>query len=216
MGVFEIYKQLLKAFGNQNWWPVENNFHPKEWEICAGAILTQNTNWNNVEKALNNMRKAGCVTIEDVLEIDEKDLRELIKPAGFYKQKAERLKIFAEAVGSSENLKTFLRKTSRENLLRIKGIGPETADSILLYAGNRRFFVVDAYTKRVFSRLGFFPENQNYETVRKFFEKNLPKNIKIYKEFHALIVKLAKDFCRKKPFCEKCPLKDCSFKGVRK
>lgn len=216
MSVLEIYQKLFHAFGPQNWWPVENGFQPKEWEICVGAILTQNTNWGNVEKALKRMKEGGCVRVEDVVKISLKELEYLIKPSGFYKQKARRLKEFAGVIKNSENLKRFLQNVKRKELLKIKGIGQETADSILLYAGNRKFFVVDAYTRRIFSRLGKIQENQGYEEIRKFFEKNLPNDLKIYKEFHALIVRLGKEFCRKNPQCERCPLKEiCRYKKNR-
>ncbi len=204
--LMKIYDALLSHFGNQNWWPANRNFESGEWEICIGAVLTQNTNWRNVEKALDNLSKNKKTTIVSILETPIEELKKIIRPAGFYNQKAERLKIFSKFVLKFGSLESFLKNVKREELLKLKGIGPETADSILLYAGNRAYFVVDAYTKRVFSRFGFIDVNEKYETIRKFFEENLPRDVEIYKEFHALIVELAKNFCRKKPVCDRCPL----------
>ncbi len=202
--LMKIYRRLLHAFGPQNWWPVKNGFRPKEWEICVGAVLTQNTNWKNVEKALENMKKHGIVSREDIIRIDTEKLAEIIKPAGYYNQKAKKLKALASLEG----------KITREKLLSVWGVGPETADSILLYAYGKPYFVIDAYTRRVFSRLGLVKETSSYEELRHFFEKNLPRDIQIYKEYHALIVELAKRFCKKKPFCEKCPISDyCKFEN---
>jgi endonuclease-3 related protein len=203
-----VYQKLLSYFGKQNWWPAKRNFESDEWEICLGAILTQNTNWRNVEKALDNLNKHGKITVKSISEAPKEELTKIIRPAGFYNQKAERLKTFSKFVLKFGSLENFLKNVKREELLKLKGIGPETANSILLYAGNRPYFVVDAYTRRVFSRLGFIDANTNYETIRKFFEKNLPRDVEIYKEFHALIVELAKKFCRKNPLCNECPLKN--------
>lgn len=206
--LLNIYKILLNYFGEQNWWPLRYGFEPKNFEVCIGAILTQNTGWQNVEKALQNLKKNGCTSVQDFINIKKSDLETIIKPSGFYKQKAERLKIFAEFINGFGSFENFLKSVSREQLLSIKGIGPETADSILLYACNRPEFVIDAYTKRFYAR--FFhqirPYHSDYKTLKNLFEKNLPQDLKIYKEFHALIVKLAKDFCRKKPNCDGCPV----------
>jgi endonuclease-3 related protein len=190
--LLEIYNKLLEKHGPQKWWPVNYGFRPKELEICIGAILTQNTNWRNVEKALANLSKSGCETIEDLLALKDRELERLVQPSGFYKQKAARLRGFLEAVTKAGGLKKFLKTISREELLSLKGIGPETADSILLYAAGRPFFVVDAYTRRVFSALGIVDKKIRYEELRSFFEERLPKDVGIYKEFHALIVKEGK------------------------
>ena len=197
-----VYRSLLRELGPQGWWPVTHegpgpSYHPgdysfprtqlQQWEICAGAILTQNTAWKNVEKALVNLRNAGIWSPEAILEIQKRRLEQLINPSGFFRQKAERLRIFAEEV-RERGVKAFLKKTSRDDLLSIKGIGPETADSILLYAGKRPFFVVDAYTRRMFS----FPKKMAYQEIQELFGRSFPKDWRIYNEFHALIVQKGK------------------------
>ena len=208
-----IYTELLKSFGPQDWWPMNNKFSPPEWEVCVGAILTQNTSWANVEKALTNMKKAGCTSADAVLNTPPAKLEVMVQPSGFYRQKAVRLKSFAKTVKEAGGLEKFL-EIPREGLLRLKGIGQETADSVLLYAGERPFFVIDAYTRRVFSRLGMATEDAGYEELRALFEKNIPKNVTLYKEYHALIVELAKRYCRKKnPGCAGCPLLHICFHG---
>jgi endonuclease-3 related protein len=199
-----IYHKLLSRFGPQNWWPVSGNGH-RGWEVCVGAVLTQNTNWNNVEKALQNLITTKQMDPKNITSLDKRRLQRLIRSSGFYKQKARRLKTFAEFVLGFGTLDDFLKRVTREQLLALNGIGPETADSILLYACERPYFVIDAYTRRIFSRLGLI-ETKDYEELRTFFESNLPKDVNVYKEFHALIVRLAKEHCRKKPLCETCPL----------
>jgi len=196
--LLKIYKKLLKEHGHRKWWPVSGFTEPKEWEICIGAILTQNTTWKNVEKALRNLDEAGCRTADDILNVDMGKLRRLIKPSGFFNQKAKRLKVFARyVIENFGSVGDFLRSITREELLKVNGIGPETADAILLYACNKPYFVVDAYTKRIFSRLGIINQSWKYEQVRELFENNLPKDVQIYQEFHALIVKHAKECCKK-------------------
>lgn len=207
--LYKIYKKLLKYFGPQGWWPVAGVYNPfkkrlkneEKFEIMAGAILTQNTAWSNVEKALSNLRNANLLNIKKISKINLRKLETLIKPSGFYKQKAVRLKNFVKSINKSgliENLR-------REYLLSLNGIGPETADSILLYALGKPYFVVDAYTKRLVNRLGIF-NGGKYEELREFFEKNIPRSVKIYKEYHALIVELSKNFCKKNPECKNCPV----------
>ena len=216
----EIYNCLLESFGPQGWWPSSGSFTPPEWEVCVGAILTQNTSWKNVEKALDNMKAGGMTGIKHLLESGIGDIEQAVRPSGFYRQKAERLKAFAGFVNGFGNFKTFSREATREQLLGVNGIGPETADSILLYALNRPSFVIDAYTKRVFTRMGYkvtdrkmkfgrlAPERpkEDYELWKWLFESGLPKDAGMYGEFHALIVKLAKRHCRKIPVCVGCPL----------
>jgi len=199
----EVYQRLLEHFGPQGWWPVRNGFDPPEWEVCVGAILTQNTSWRNVEKVLDNLKNERILSPLDMIKIDKNRLEKLIKPSGFYRQKAERLKIFADFVLGFGSFKKFSKRVTREQLLKVKGLGPETVDSILLYALNRPVFVVDAYTKRVFTRLGF-EDRKNYEEWRRFFEENLPNDVDLYKESHALIVEQGKILCRNNPMCEKC------------
>ncbi|MEM7816086.1 MAG: endonuclease [Candidatus Aenigmatarchaeota archaeon] len=217
MNPLQVYRRLLKEFGPQGWWPVQNGFSPPEWEVCVGAVLTQNTNWGNVEKALKNLKEAGVNSPQKTLSERNHVLKNLIRPSGYYTQKAHRLKELARFVSQFEGERDFLKGVDRNDLLLINGIGPETADSILLYAANRKFFVVDAYTKRIFSRMGMIGDDWGYEKVRHFFEKNLPKDVDVYKEFHALIVKLGKEKCKKVPKCDSCPLSDaCRYPRRRK
>jgi len=204
MNLLKIYQKLLKRFGTQNWWPMQRDFSPPEWEICVGAVLTQNTNWGNVELALKNMKEKGLISRDCIKKVSEKKLAEVIRPAGYYNQKAKKLKILA----------SFSGNLTRESLLSLWGLGPETVDSILLYAYGKPYFVVDAYTKRIFTRLGF-GNRKSYDEWRKFFESNLPRSVSLYKEFHALIVKLGKENCRKKPVCRGCPLRrECKKSGI--
>ncbi|MCF6266118.1 MAG: endonuclease III domain-containing protein [Desulfuromusa sp.] len=202
------YQKLLDYYGTRNWWPAETPF-----EVIVGAILTQNTNWKNVEKAIANLRQVDALTLEVILNLELAALEQLIRPSGFFRQKAERLQFFCRYLqeyhqGSLDHL--FNRKLNlvREELLRLKGIGPETADSILLYAGQRPSFVVDAYTYRLFGRLGALSGKEKYSEVRDFFMSHLPQDIQLYNEYHALIVIHCKDFCRKKPLCSNCPITD--------
>ncbi len=208
MQPMHAYRRLLKWFGPQGWWPMQNGFSPKEWEVCAGAILTQNTNWNNVEKTLRVLKKEGITTPEKTMKVRNAVLEEYIRSSGYYTQKASRLKALAEFISQFEDEQSFLAGVDRNDLLLIHGIGPETADSILLYAANKRFFVVDAYTRRIFSRLGMIGEDWDYEKVRLFFERSIPKDLEVYREFHGLIVRLAKENCKTKPLCGTCPLMD--------
>lgn len=208
----QIYKVLIKAYGKQNWWPttLEGELHPtyhgnrvlnerQRFEIIVGAILTQNTSWKNVEKAIFNLNKQMLMDKNKIKKTNKKILAKLIKPSGYYNQKAERLKIAAEFFSQNKN-------PAREELLNVKGIGPETADSILLYAFNKPFFVIDAYTKRVFSRMGLCDGKCSYGGLQAMFHKSLPKSPKIFNEYHALLVELAKGHCMKKPKCRECPL----------
>lgn len=204
----KIYQVLYNYYGPQHWWPGESPF-----EIMVGAVLTQNTSWQNVKKAINNIKTRNLLYPQKLFKIPLHRLAQIIKPCGFYKLKARRLKNLLRflmenyngdvALLSNRNLKTA---ELREKLLEIKGIGPETADSILLYALNRPVFVVDAYTRRVFSRHNFFSEDEKYSTIQQLFTENLPVAVQIYNEYHALIVQLAKEFCKKTPNCQPCPL----------
>jgi endonuclease-3 related protein len=195
--LMRIYERLLDALGAQGWWPVGRGLEPPEWEVMAGAVLTQNTTWSNVERALENLAVAGIRDRESLLEIPEKELAELIKPSGYYNQKARKLRILAGYRGEPD----------RVSLLNLWGIGPETADSILLYGYGRPNFVVDAYTRRVFSRLGLIDPGWGYERTREFFEGRLPRDPAVYREYHALIVRLAKTHCKPRPSCGGCPMK---------
>lgn len=202
----KIYDLLFDAFGNQHWWPGETDF-----EIIIGAILTQGTNWKNVEKAINNIKKEGLLEIDKFKDLKIQKIKRLIKPSGFYNVKGERLKNFIDGFKNKfqkiEDLKKLDIYELREWLLSIKGIGKETADSIILYALKKPVFVVDAYTRRILKRHSFINGNEDYEKIRKFFEDNLPKDERLYNEYHALLVKVGKEFCFKiNPKCEKCPL----------
>jgi len=218
------YTILLKTFGHQGWWPVIQpgghvpEYRPRSYrrselerfEICVGAILTQNTAWTNVEKALANLNRVGVLNPRRLAGLSAERLALLIRPSGYYNQKAKRIKTlakyFREKQGAS--LTAFFARplaVIREELLALNGVGPETADSILLYAGNRKTFVVDAYTKRLGRRLGWFTTD-DYDTVKMFFNKSVPVTERVCNEFHALIVRLGKDHCRAKPQCPGCPL----------
>lgn len=217
MELIDVYLKLLDEFGPQGWWPMQSGFSPPEWEVCVGAILTQNTNWGNVEKALARLKSGGVTSPKKTLIIHNNHLKNFIRPSGYYSQKAHRLKALAEYVSQFEREKDFLKGADRNDLLAIHGIGPETADSILLYAAGRKFFVVDAYTRRIFSRFGLIQEKWDYEKIRLLFEKNLPQDVNVYKEFHGLIVALAKSNCRKVPKCGNCPLSGpCRYSRRRK
>ena len=223
-----IYKVLISAFGPQNWWPIDKKYHRKyrsdpRFEVIVGAVLTQNTSWSNVEKALTNLKSHNILTIQKIASINIKKLKELIKPSGFFNQKALRIKNLSIYLYEyyDNNLNRFFKRDHhmvRKELLSLNGIGQETADSILLYAGNYPIFVVDAYTKRLCQRIPIIASNsynhiQNYFQIRlrKIFpQKNLAH---VYGEFHALIVTLGKSYCKKKPLCTNCPLKFyCTYK----
>ena len=168
-------------------------------KLTGMSILTQNTNWKNVEKAIINLNKVGILSIEKIKAINKKKLANLVKPSGYYNQKAERLKLVARFFSKNKN-------PTREQLLAVKGIGPETADSILLYAFNRPIFVIDAYTKRIFSRIGMCKDKCEYHELQDLFHKALPRSPKLFNEYHALLVELAKRNCTKKPSCSSCPI----------
>ena len=201
-----VYKTLHKTYGPQGWWPAKTHL-----EVIVGAILTQNTTWTNVEKAIVNLKKARLLSAKRLKDIPVRSLAGFIRPAGYYNIKANRLKNFVSILhkrygGSVLRLSSEKTGRLRDILLGVNGIGPETCDSIMLYALNKRVFVVDAYTKRIFSRHGFIKESNDYHQVQKYFTDNLPRSKRLYSEFHALIVRLAKDFCRTKPDCKNCPL----------
>jgi len=202
----EIYRLLFKHFGPQYWWPGESRF-----EIIIGAILTQNTNWANVEKAITSLKSANLLTCERLRRLDDSQLAELIRPAGYFNIKAKRLKsflawLFENYDGRLENLQQLNTDRFREELLSIKGIGRETADSILLYAFDREIFVIDTYTARIAARHQLIEPDADYEQLRELFQSNLPPNVKLFNEYHALLVKAGKEFCKPKPRCTNCPL----------
>lgn len=210
-----VYKILRGRFGHQGWWPGETPF-----EVMIGAILTQNTAWTNVEKAIHNLKKAKKLSFLALLKIKPRTLARWIRPAGYYNVKARRLKEFVrfldrECRGDLRRLRKENTAALRAKLLSVKGIGPETADSILLYALDKPSFVIDAYTKRIFSRHGLTREDRDYHDWKKIFEKSLPKDRSLYNDFHAQIVRLAKDFCRKEPRCGICPLGGPGWRSIR-
>jgi len=201
--LLEIFNRLYKKFGEQHWWPADTKD-----EVVIGAVLTQNTAWNNVEKAIANLKKAGVLSLSDIARVNEELLKELIKPAGFFNQKALYLKNVAYFIKNHGGFPHLSKKSThelRKMLLSVKGVGKETADSILLYAFERPVFVVDAYTKRVVSRHKL-SEDLTYDNIQKLFMENLPLDVNLFNEYHALIVKLAKEYCKKKPLCKGCPL----------
>lgn len=203
----EIYHRLDEHFGPLNWWPAESPF-----EVLVGAVLTQNTNWKNVEKSIDSLKRANLLSFDAVLDVPEEQLAELIRSSGYYNLKSRRLKNLLQMVKAEYggDLSLFFSEdilTAREALLRVKGIGPETADSILLYAGGHPIFVVDAYTHRILSRHGLIPESCDYQTVQDLFMDNLDHDATIFNQYHALLVRTAKRFCKKRePLCGECPL----------
>jgi len=199
-----IYRRLLAAYGPQHWWPADTPF-----EVMVGAILTQNTNWKNVEMAIANLKAADMLKAEKIADCDEVHLGELIRSSGFFNQKAVRLKAFCRFYldqGRESGLKRL--DDPRQTLLALNGIGPETTDSMLLYALDVPVFVVDAYTKRIFSRLGMISAKASYTEVQQLFQDQLDADVSMFNEYHALIVNHAKHHCRVKPVCTVCPLLD--------
>ncbi len=199
-----LYRRLYDAYGPQHWWPADSPF-----EVCVGAILTQNTNWSNVEKAIARLRQADALDPEALGQIPSERLMDLIRPAGFFRQKCKRLKAFCGFVtdhGGIAELGRLETEELRPMLLAIHGIGPETADSMLLYAWSRPVFVVDAYTKRLLARLGILSGKASYGQLQDLFHEHLPRDSNMFNEFHALIVEHAKRHCRHAPLCNGCPL----------
>jgi endonuclease-3 related protein len=206
--LLEIYMRLYRAFGPQHWWPGETPF-----EIAVGAILTQNTNWGNVEKAIENLKRKRALNAKTIHDMKMDRLALLIKPAGYFNVKAKRLKAFIsflmnEYHGSMRRMKDEETQALRKNLIQIHGIGSETADSVLLYALEKPVFIIDAYTRRVLSRHGIMEHERSYEEFQELFNSSLKSNIKLFNEYHALFVKVGKTYCRKKPRCSGCPLEE--------
>jgi endonuclease-3 related protein len=204
----EIYRRLHAFFGPQHWWPADTPF-----EVCVGAILTQNTSWKNVRKAIDNLRQDGCLDVFSINDMPAEILAEKIRPAGYYNIKADRLHSFTRFLVSKYNgdVATMAREETgilRKALLDVKGIGPETADSILLYACGKPVFVVDGYTLRALARHDVIDEDSDYRRVQELFMDHLPKDVELYNEYHALWVAVGKDYCKKRqPRCAECPLK---------
>jgi len=202
----QIYERLWRAYGPQHWWPARTRV-----EIVIGAILTQNTAWSNVERALDNLRRAKVLTWSGLRNLPTSELAKLIRPSGSYDVKAKRLRSFVRYLWENHNgsLRSLLRgelELVRRRLLSIHGIGPETADAILLYAGNRPGFVVDAYTRRVLRRHFLCNEKDGYETIRSLFHTALSADAALFNEYHALLVAVGKKHCRSRARCEGCPL----------
>ncbi len=202
--LMEIFRMLLENHGPQGWWPGESAF-----EVMVGAILTQNTAWPNVEKAIAQLKQAGTFSAAMLQELPHDELARLIRPSGYFNIKAQRLQQFCRFLqeqGGEEALDKLETGVLRQRLLAVKGVGPETADDMLLYAFQRPVFVIDAYTRRIFSRLGMLSGDEPYEVLREGFEAALEANAALFNEYHALIVRHAKVFCNKKPRCGGCPL----------
>lgn len=206
--LMRYFETMSSALGPMHWWPAKTPF-----EVIVGAILTQSTSWTNVERAIANLRAAHMLTPTAILKAKPARLATLVRPSGYFRQKAKKLKSFvrflqAEYGGSLKRMFQTPTTELREKLLSVHGIGPETADSILLYAGNHPVFVVDAYTHRIFGRHGITSGKPEYENVRALFETALPRHPELWNEFHALIVNTGKNWCRKSaPRCEECPLR---------
>lgn len=212
--VMEIFDRLFALYGPQHWWPGDTPL-----EIAVGAILTQNTSWTNVEKAIGNIKAGKLMDEQRLFQLPDGEMAALIRPSGYFNVKTRRLKNFLRVLverydGGIEN---FLNSRSssaiREELLEINGIGPETADSILLYAGNFPVFVVDKYTQRIFSRHGLIPPDCTYDEMQSFFIESLKEDCGLFNEYHALIVRLGKERCVKKPKCGGCPLHGAGLEG---
>ncbi|MBE9531995.1 MAG: endonuclease III domain-containing protein [Proteobacteria bacterium] len=205
--LIKFYSALFNHFKEQRWWPAKTRF-----EVIVGTILTQNTNWKNVERAISNLKRAALLKPAKMHGVNKDTLAETIRPAGYYNVKAGRLKNFLDHLFGSYDgkLTKLLNKEHlelRAELLSINGIGAETADSILLYAAGKPAFVVDAYTKRIFARHGVVDEDIDYHKLQELFTGNLKANVQMFNEYHALIVMTGKEFCKtKKPLCESCPL----------
>lgn len=206
----DIYDRLFRAYGPQHWWPAKT-----PTEVVIGAILAQNTAWANAERAIANLKRAGCLSLSALRDLSEKKLARLIQPSGTYRVKAARLKAFVDVVwrdhhGSLDALVGGRLPEARRRLLAIRGVGPETADAILLYAAGHPTFVVDAYTLRILRRHFVIKSGAGYEATRFLFQQHLPHDTVLFNEYHALLVALGKKQCRPRAACRGCPLEDLS------
>lgn len=208
----DIHQKLADAYGLQYWWSAEEPF-----EVMVGAILTQSAAWRNAEKAISNLKIVGVLSPQAINRLSASDLAQIIHPCGYYNAKALKLKALVEWLRNqySSDISRLLpvdTEILRQQLLSINGIGPETADSILLYAAGKPAFVIDAYTRRIIDRVGIKPEDKSYDSYQRLFTENLEVDAGFFSEYHALLVKLAKDACHKKPLCQRCCLNDiCLF-----
>ncbi len=205
--LLRLYDAAFSALGPQHWWPAESRF-----EVAVGAILTQNAAWTNVERAIANLKRARLLTPEALARVPLRTLARALRPSGYFRVKARRLKAFILHLsrrhgGSLRRMLAQPLATIRAELLSVPGVGPETADSILLYAGDHPIFVVDAYTRRIFSRHRLVSPKMSYEELQRLFMANLPTDPALFNEYHALLVHVGKEFCRSRPRCEACPLK---------
>lgn len=205
-GLRKVYDRLRNRFGPAGWWPGETPF-----EVCLGAILTQNTSWTNVEKALEVLRRRRLLSFAKLRGLSPSRLAPLIRSSGYYNVKARRVRAFLDFLGReyggrAEDMGREEAETLRAKLLAVDGVGPETADSIVLYAAEKPLFVVDAYTRRIFTRLGLLAGDESYDAIQRFFMDRLRPNTPLYNDFHAQVVRLGKDVCRPRPRCEGCPL----------
>lgn len=204
-----IYRKLFRFYGPQEWWPGETPF-----EIAVGAILTQNTNWGNVERAIRNLKERNLLSPDRMWRLSHEQLSRFVKPAGYFNVKARRLRSFLDFLmreygGSMDEMAREHMETLRARLLHVHGIGPETADSILLYALGKPVFVIDAYTRRILSRHCIMGEDRSYAEFQQLFHANVKRDVRLYNEYHALLVRLGKTLCRPRiPQCDACPLSD--------
>ncbi len=213
--LMKIYDGLYRTYGPRHWWPGETPF-----EVMVGAILTQNTSWGNVEKAIERLKAKKVLNVKGTHQLKRTELASLIKSSGYYRIKADRLKAFVnfiveEYAGSIEKMRRGKLEMLRQELLQVNGVGPETADSILLYGLRKPIFVVDAYTKRILSRHEIISEKASYDEVQKLFMDHLPRNGKLFNEYHALLVHLGKTVCKKIPRCALCPLQGIEHSAKR-
>ena len=207
-GLLEIYNELLEKVGPRNWWPADSPF-----EVIIGAILTQNTAWSNAASAISNLKKKGLLSPEAIHAVSEKRLAAVIRPSGYFNQKAKKIKGFIKYFldrydGSINKMRRKDIHVLRLELLEIHGIGPETADAILLYALEKPIFVIDAYTRRILHRHNWHKDKAPYDEMQEFFMNRLPKNVQLFNEYHALLDYVGHNFCRKSPICHECPLQD--------
>lgn len=212
----DYFQSLLQGFGPQGWWPARTRL-----EVILGAILTQNTTWRNASLALDQLRKHGLLRMENLRKASLPELERHVRQAGFYRQKVATILSFIECLnrdcrGSLDTLFSRPSDNLRQYLLDIKGLGPETADAILLYAGRKPYFVADAYTRRILSRHGWLPANATYEAAQELLHQQLPRDSRLFNEFHALLVEAGKRYCtRREPACSECPLREYLPAGLR-
>ncbi len=209
----DIYRRLLDTYGPQNWWPADEPF-----EVMVGAILTQSASWQNVEKAIDNLKAAGAMSPPALRKMSLPEIAHLIRPSIYYNVKARKLKALVDWLGESyrddpDKLRSLNPALFRQQLLSVWGIGEETADSIMLYVADKPVFVIDAYTRRIIVRIGIRPDGDNYAAYQKLFMDNLPADAALFNQYHALLVHLGKEVCRKSPQCGHCCLRDICRSG---